>query len=521
MSLRRLIAILGAAIAALAAASPAGAIVGGGNAPIQGFPYQVALLQTSIQTSNWNAQFCGGAIRDEFHIITAGHCVFDSLRTGQVARPSDVAVLAGTSTLSKTATAGRLTVREISVNPDFDSATLDNDSAVITLDNPLTLASGSTQNLISPVTSSNWQLVMPGNPLVVSGWGDTNANPDIRDFPVELQEVSVPLVSDATCEADYAASGSAVNGAVTVCAGDTVRGGVDACQGDSGGPLVRAFGPNTPEDYELVGIVSSGIGCGEAAFPGLYTEVAAPIVRNYITQNSPTPAPELQTPPSLTGTAEVGSTLTCTPGTWSGSPTLTVQWVGSRSGSDAALTGIGAPADYAVQAADVGSSISCIVRARNAGGRAIVRTPASGVVPQPAANVEPAAPVPGTPVAPTTPPIALDTNAPVARIRTARCVRTTCTITLNVTDAGFSAGVAKVTGSVRSTYRRACVKNGRRTTCTRHRTRAFTARRTAATRFTVKLTKLPVGTQLFTLLATDKAGHRQLLPTRTTLRTRR
>jgi hypothetical protein len=116
--------------------------------------------------------------------------------------------------------------------------------------------------------------------------------------------------------------------------------------------------------------------------------------------------------------------------------------------------------------------------------------------------------------APSPAPVVLkDTAAPVAKILIARCVKQTCTLTLRVTDAGFSAGIAKVTGAVRSTYRR----DGR----VRNRTRTFTARRTAATRFTVKLTKLPVGTQRFTLLATDKAGHRQLLPTRKTLRTRR
>ncbi len=109
----------------------------------------------------------------------------------------------------------------------------------------------------------------------------------------------------------------------------------------------------------------------------------------------------------------------------------------------------------------------------------------------------------------------------MARIRTARCIRRTCTITVTVTDAGFSAGIAKVTGSVQSSYRRACVRKSRRTTCIRRRTRSFTARRTAATRFTIRLTKLPVGTQRFALLATDRAGHQQLLPTRRTLKTRR
>lgn len=50
------------------------------------------------------------------------------------------------------------------------------------------------------------------------------------------------------------------------CAGGTV----DACQEDSGGPLMcrdRQTGA-----YSVVGIVSSGKGCG--VYPGLYTEVS-------------------------------------------------------------------------------------------------------------------------------------------------------------------------------------------------------------------------------------------------------
>ena len=142
------------------------------------------------------------------------------------------------------------------------------------------------------------------------------------------------------------------------------------------------------------------------------------------------------------------------------------------------------------------------------------RTPTASRRAQPTVGAVAAAPSP-PPSPPRRPrPVVLkDTAAPVAKILTARCVKQTCTLTLRVTDAGVSAGIAKVTGAVRSTYRRA----GR----TRHRTRTFTARRTAATHFTVKLTRLPVGTQQFTLLATDKAGHRQLLPTRKTLKTRR
>ena len=55
------------------------------------------------------------------------------------------------------------------------------------------------------------------------------------------------------------------------CAG----GSVDACQEDSGGPLVcqiQTGGPNSRPQYHIVGIVSSGKGCG--VYPGLYTEVS-------------------------------------------------------------------------------------------------------------------------------------------------------------------------------------------------------------------------------------------------------
>ena len=40
-------------------------------------------------------------------------------------------------------------------------------------------------------------------------------------------------------------------------------------QGDSGGPMVVGNG-NT---WEQVGVVSWGIGCGKAHFPGVYTRV--------------------------------------------------------------------------------------------------------------------------------------------------------------------------------------------------------------------------------------------------------
>jgi hypothetical protein len=74
---------------------------------------------------------------------------------------------------------------------------------------------------------------------------------------------------------------------------------------------------------------------------------------------------------------------------------------------------------------------------------------------------------------------------------------------------------------VRSTYRTTCTRKGRKVSCTKRRTRTLKATSLSSSSFQVVAAKLPVGTQVFTLVAVDRAGHRQVLPTRVTLKTKR
>ena len=59
--------------------------------------------------------------------------------------------------------------------------------------------------------------------------------------------------------------------------------GTDSCQGDSGGPLVVegiAFGSSY--QFQVVGVVSGGIGCGRTGLPGIYAEVASKLIEFWI-----------------------------------------------------------------------------------------------------------------------------------------------------------------------------------------------------------------------------------------------
>jgi len=105
---------------------------------------------------------------------------------------------------------------------------------------------------------------------VVSGWGTLSSG---GSLPSQLQAVEVYITPHAECNADYAAYGGITDN--MICAA-VPGGGKDACQGDSGGPLVVGS--------QLVGIVSWGVGCAEADYPGVYSNVAT--LRSFVYDNT-------------------------------------------------------------------------------------------------------------------------------------------------------------------------------------------------------------------------------------------
>lgn len=102
---------------------------------------------------------------------------------------------------------------------------------------------------------------------------------------------------------------------------------------------------------------------------------------------APQAVPANTTQPTISGTPTVGSTLTATQGTWTGSPTsFAFQWVrcpasgGLPNGSDCAVIGGATTQAYIVSSADLNARLRVRVTASNADGSAVAASNATTAV---------------------------------------------------------------------------------------------------------------------------------------------
>lgn len=106
----------------------------------------------------------------------------------------------------------------------------------------------------------------------VLGWGITMRSTGgiIPNVPASsvLRNAQVTVQDHDRCADWYFRHNIILDADRHLCAGDE-EGSTDACQGDSGSPLVC----KRNSKWELVGIVSWGVGCGEVQLPGVYTNI--------------------------------------------------------------------------------------------------------------------------------------------------------------------------------------------------------------------------------------------------------
>ncbi|KAM5248491.1 ovochymase-2 [Ctenodactylus gundi] len=247
-------------------------IVGGNEVEKGSYPWQVSLKRG-------RKHICGGTIISPRWVVTAAHCVAKR----NVA--SSLNVTAGEYDLSQTEPEEQiLTIETVIIHPQFSTKKpMEYDIALLKMAGTFQFG-----QFVGPMC-----LPKPGEKFeagficTTAGWGRLTEDGVLSQV---LQEVNLPIVTQAECAAALLALKKPISGKTFLCTGFS-GGGKDACQGDSGGSLMCQ---NKKGAWTLAGVTSWGLGCGrgwrnnghenEQGSPGIFTDVSKvlPWIRKHI-----------------------------------------------------------------------------------------------------------------------------------------------------------------------------------------------------------------------------------------------
>jgi len=234
-------------------------IVGGVETEVNEYPWQAGLVAREDTRT-----FCGGTVINNRYVLTAAHCLVGWLNF-------DVQVLLREHKIGAADGEMRYDVSKLINHPKYTDAYKGYDFALLRLAQQLDFSA--LNNKVAPAClPSSSSGAFANVDAIVSGWGTTASG---GQQATKLLEVTVKTLSNQQCLTSY----QGVLNDKMLCAG-VAAGGKDSCQGDSGGPLVTAVSGR----YTLIGVVSFGMGCGEAAYPGVYARVTEELA--WITQNT-------------------------------------------------------------------------------------------------------------------------------------------------------------------------------------------------------------------------------------------
>ncbi|XP_074785523.1 transmembrane protease serine 12 [Athene noctua] len=232
-------------------------VLGGHDAQVGAWPWSVSLQ--IHQAGRKFAHVCGGVLVNENSVLSAGHCLIGRKD------PYFWRAVLGVHNLWKLGEhAAKRNIRRITVHPEFQTETFENDIALFELHSAVRY-SDYIQPICLPPTHL-YRYLDNETECFISGWGRTAEKG--KTSPV-LKEAQVEIIPSSICNGSDA-YGGVVNDNM-ICAGSR-SGGTDTCQGDSGGPL--ACYHSSTNTYYLIGIASFGVGCGRSRFPGIYVRLS-------------------------------------------------------------------------------------------------------------------------------------------------------------------------------------------------------------------------------------------------------
>jgi len=221
-------------------------IVGGVSTEENEYPWQVGLLSSRFSSS----PFCGGTLISSQEVLTAAHC---GTNIGWV--------VLGEHDVTKADGEQKVEVCSTIRHPNYNTNTVDNDFAILRLCNPVSFTRDISTACLPSSASNNYDNVE----AIASGWGTLSSGGSLAST---LREVSLDTMSNSQCTSSNNYNWWQITSNM-ICAG---RAGKDSCQGDSGGPLVTR---EPSGSFSLIGVVSWGIGCGDAGYPGVYARVTS------------------------------------------------------------------------------------------------------------------------------------------------------------------------------------------------------------------------------------------------------
>lgn len=239
---------------ALGTATPM--LLGGTPVEQSEWPWQAALkISTWRINGSWT---CGGSVIAPNWILTAAHCIVDTVDARySTISPSNIEVRTGSTHFEYGGQASG--VKRIVKHPEFDPITLDHDIALLELKGPV---------YVDPVRPVTWpresSLACTGTLGSVTGWTPTDV---CGHTDTLLSKVDATIVDPDTCRSAYGADTITDNMLCTSSAADSTQ----DCQSDDGSPLVVDNGRG---GYAQAGIVSWGNGCDSPSSPTVYTRLA-------------------------------------------------------------------------------------------------------------------------------------------------------------------------------------------------------------------------------------------------------
>jgi secreted trypsin-like serine protease len=259
-------------------------ILGGVEASDGAWPWQTFLQIPVVIGKDKAILQCGGSFISARWVLTAAHCFVPA--DGSLDKSKKIVVVEGLKRIGlgpkeKPEFTALHQTGEAFVHPHYNQQTHENDIALVHLNE------GANVENVTPLLTTNAFLENPPLSATVTGWGHMKDVEQTNDgkyldsvthsevalnevVATHLMQVTLPLVSVAECKT----RNKEVDGVIderNICAG-IPEGGKDSCQGDSGGPLVAQ---RTDGQWAQIGVVSWGIGCGRAGYPGVYTRVSA------------------------------------------------------------------------------------------------------------------------------------------------------------------------------------------------------------------------------------------------------